>query len=129
MITIQGTYMLDFKKVAKGFKSSQTLIDAIKHTRACGAELLSQPKFWVMLFTLAGITSLDGGMEALTPKGVLNCDENRALLATAVEVPALVPIIAETNPFMVEDDALNGSLLINTTAAFACEEEQQRESI
>jgi hypothetical protein len=76
------------------------LIDAIRHVKASGAEILTSAKFWVLMFTLAGIKKLDGGIDSL--KSVAPSDENMALLATVVEVPPR-PVVCEVgaNPFVL----------------------------
>lgn len=82
-----------------------------------GAEVLASAKFWVLMFSLTGITRLDSGLDSL--KTMVPSDENAALLATTVEVPPQ-PVVCEAgaNPFILQEETLNTSQLINTTAAF-----------
>lgn len=114
MISVEGHLAgnLDLKKVQKQFKDSQNLIDSVRHTKAMGAEVLASAKFWVLMFTLAGVTKLEGGIDSL--KSLVPSDENTALLQSTVEVPPR-PIICEAgaNPFQLDE-----TVIINTTAAF-----------
>jgi len=84
MISVEGHLAgnLDLKKVQKQFKDSQNLIDSVRHTKAMGAEVLASAKFWVLMFTLAGVTKLEGGIDSL--KYLVPSDENTALLQSTV---------------------------------------------
>jgi hypothetical protein len=66
IITFKGhTNGLDIRKFAKQFKSSTELVECTSHCKAIGADILAMPKFWVLVFLLAGIKKLDGGLESL----------------------------------------------------------------
>jgi hypothetical protein len=69
---------LDIRKFAKQFKTSAELIDSASHCKAVGAEILATPKFWVLVFLLAGIRQVIGGIASL--KWVQPNGENLELL-------------------------------------------------
>ena len=108
---------LDIRKFARQFKASSELVESVSHCKAIGAEILATPKFWVLVFCLAGLKRVDNGIGAL--KWVQPSSENFELLRSFLEVPeAEQPILCDTNPFAVgtvdgtdelPDETLNNS--------------------
>jgi len=56
------------------------LIDCAKFIKAVGAEIMALPKFWSVVFRLANVSKLDGGVAALARFNVPNNEESLTIL-------------------------------------------------
>lgn len=56
------------------------MIDCAKFIKAVGAEIMALPKFWSVVFRLANVSKLDGGVAALARFNVPNNEESLTIL-------------------------------------------------